>query len=57
MYPIDPPELDIFDSIIPFSMSIVKMLDILSPRKIVFGIFGNVKGEESISVFIGMSIF
>ena len=57
MYPIELPELDIFESIIPFSMSIVKMLDFLSPRKIVFGIFGSVKGEESIRVFIGMSIF
>jgi len=57
MYPIELSELDIFDNIIPFSISIVYMLDFLSPRNIVFGIFGNVKGDESISVFIGMSIF
>lgn len=49
--------MEILDTIIPFSISIVKILDFLSPKNIVFGIFGSVNGDESINVFIGTSIF
>jgi len=56
MYPREP-ELELLEITNPFSMSIVNMLDFLSPRKIVFGMLGSVNGEESINVLIGISIF